>query len=74
MVKKKEDDEHGQKFGDVMDNMPCSSGLSLNVAKKKVCVFKEPESECIIEEASKKKFTVNSKRKIRWAVNMYNDW
>ena len=42
--------------------------------RRKTHGFKQPELENNIAEISKKKFAPQSKRKIFWAVNLYNDW
>ena len=36
--------------------------------------FKQPENDTNIQEFSKKKFVPQSKRKIMWTVNLYNQW
>ena len=36
--------------------------------------FKDSEDEDKIKELSNKHFAEQSKRKIRWAVNLYSDW
>ena len=41
---------------------------------RRIREFKEPENDINISNFSKKKFTPQSKRKILWAVNMFNDW
>ena len=46
------------------------NGGSKKVRRK----FKEPSNDCKIVELSCKNFVPESKKKIRWAVNMYCDW
>ena len=47
------------------------NGLGRPVTKR---VFKAPQSEAKIFELSNKNFAIESRRKIRWAVNMYDQW
>ena len=42
--------------------------------KKKSRNFKEPQNDDIIDSVSNKRFAPQSKRKIKWAVNMFCDW
>ena len=39
--------------------------------RKKQHVFKEPESDYKVENLTKKQFAPESKRKIKWAVNLF---
>ena len=44
-------------------------------SKKRKCrELKEPENDKNIVDVSKRRFTSQSKRKIMWAVNLYNEW
>ena len=43
-------------------------------SSSKMREFKPPEDDNDISEYSKKRFAPQSKRKIMWAVNMYNHW
>ena len=42
--------------------------------KKRKREYKQPEVEDTISDFSRKKFAPQSKRKMSWAVNMYNGW
>ena len=42
--------------------------------KNKSRNFKKPQNDDVIDNISNKKFAPQSKRKIKWAVNMYCDW
>ena len=50
------------------------SGENVGGSKKVRHTFKEPTEQNIIKELSNKNFAPQSKKKIRWAVNMYSDW
>ena len=59
--------------GDGAGNLKeCSELLCSKKNKKRV--FKEPENDEKIGDMTKKQFAPESKRKIRWAVNLYNEW
>ena len=47
---------------------------AVKTKKKKGCLFKAPEDESEIQNKTKKQFVPESKRKIRWAVNLYGEW
>ena len=42
--------------------------------RRKIREFKQPEHDNNIEDISRKKFAPQSKQKIMWAVNLYNQW
>ena len=44
------------------------------IQKNKSRNFKKPQNDDIIGTFSNKKFVPQSKRKIKWAVNMFCDW
>ena len=50
------------------------SGETNGGSKKVRRSFKQPSEEDKIVELSNKNFTVQSKKKMRWVVNMYCDW
>ena len=43
-------------------------------ANKKKRVFKEPTGDGDFSILEKKQFSAESKKKMKWAVNMYSDW
>ena len=47
---------------------------SLEQKKKKLREFKESTNDYDINQCSKKRFAPESRRKMKWAVNLYNDW
>ena len=66
----------------------CSDGNDIGVEQKKEylsgevevgkwkvrCTFKDPIEGKLIDDLSHKNLAPQSKKKFRWAVNMYNDW
>ena len=46
----------------------------LSDERKRKRIFKDPVVDENIDDLSKKQFAPESKRKMQWAVNMYNDW
>ena len=58
-----------------MNAMEAKEGGEADETKKKgKCKFKVPESDSVIQNISGKKFTAQSKRKMKWATNMYCQW
>ena len=53
---------------------PTSSRSAVAKSSKKVCVFKQPEIVETMNLMGKKQFAPQSKKKMLWAVTMYNQW
>ena len=51
-----------------------SDGKQDSTDVKKKRSFKEPQCDFVIDNYSHKEFAPQSKRKIKWAVGMYNEW
>ena len=59
---------------DVLVNVHDGEEVDCGGRKKKTRVFKIPENDNNIRNLSNKHFAPQSKRKMRWAVNLYSDW
>ena len=73
MVKQSQEKD-GTTKGDAIPGTSAWHGDGETTGLTKKRIFKQPQSEDKISELSFKNFACESKRKIRWAVNLYNVW
>ena len=66
--------QSGQVGHQIDEGVSTSSTFELTKCDGKKKIFKRPETEDKISEMSFKNFAVDSKCKIRWAVNLYDSW